>query len=85
MTVELCHILAINTAYNLITYRKMYSDPISSLGLRFKMHGRCCDYGVYANELSALCKANSYDVVCIAETWLDSEISGSEVNISGYS
>ena len=48
------------------------------------MHGRCCDYGVYANELSALCKANSYDVVCIAETWLDSEISGSEVNISGY-
>ena len=37
------------------------------------------------DELSALCKANSYDVVCVVESWLDSEISDSEVNISGYS
>ena len=36
------------------------------------------------DELSALCKANSYDVVCVVESWLDSEISDSEVNISGY-
>ena len=36
------------------------------------------------NEHNALCKANSYDVVHIVETWLDSEISDSEVNISGY-
>ena len=32
------------------------------------------------DEQSALCKANSYDVVCVVESWLDSEISDSEVN-----
>ena len=35
-------------------------------------------------ELRAICEAISYDVVCIVETWLDSEISDAELYISGY-
>ena len=30
-------------------------------------------------ELRAICKAIFYDVVCIVETWLDSEISDTEL------
>ena len=37
------------------------------------------------DELRALCIANPYDIVCVVESWLSSDIENAELFIPGFS
>ena len=36
------------------------------------------------NELCAVVEVNNPDIVCVAETWLDADITDSEIDLPGY-